>query len=167
MSCWRHYLWPHSEVASSREWFGRGLICYGILCFSQISVMCDWIQSLWQISCNVYNRIPLSSQSHSPFCRIGTCVHLRIIKFLFLASLAKDKLHFFSDADTILQIHNTLKLLSTETSLLAPVLLSWALTTHRLFASLTGEGDEMPLPRSHVHTMVSPAQFRLIADKIV
>jgi hypothetical protein len=73
---------------------------------------------------------------------------------LTLESVARDKSHFFSNTDTITQIQATLKYLAPEIALLAPVALNWALTMHRLFSSLTGEGEEMP--KTHVQSMVCP-----------
>lgn len=71
---------------------------------------------------------------------------------LRVESLAKDKSHFFSNPESITQIQATLKYLAPEIPLLAPVALNWALTMHRLFSSLTGEGEEMP--KTHIQSMV-------------
>ena len=50
--------------------------------------------------------------------------------------------------------------------MLAPAALSWALTMHRLFASLTGDGEEMP--RSHAQAIVfTPNRSHLTTDEIM
>ena len=56
-----------------------------------------------------------------------------------------------------MQIQQVLKYLAPEIPALAPAALSWALTMHRLFASLTGEGEE--IPRSHVDAIVNPLRY--------
>jgi hypothetical protein len=54
------------------------------------------------------------------------------------------------------------KYLVQEAPLVAPVALNWALTIHRLFASLTGEVDDMP--PTHIQAMVTayldPSDYR-------
>jgi hypothetical protein len=114
---------------------------------------CAWIRSLWQRPCKPYKHSPQSSQSDSlPF---PTSIYVSLFKtYLNVESLAKDKSHFFSNPDTITQIQTTLKYLVPEIALLAPVALNWALTMHRLFSSLTGEGEEMP--KTHMQSMVYP-----------
>ena len=114
---------------------------------------CGWIPSHWQRQCKPYKHSPRSSQSDSlPFL---TLIYVYSFKtYLTLESLARDKSHFFSNPDTITQIQATLKYLAPEIALLAPVALNWALTMHRLFSSLTGEGEEMP--KTHVQSMVCP-----------
>ena len=67
--------------------------------------------------------------------------------------MAKDKLHFFSSPEAVIQIQDSLKYLAPEVPLLAPAALNWALIMHRLFSSLAEESEEMP--RSHVQAMVT------------
>jgi hypothetical protein len=92
--------------------------------------------------------------SSLPDTDLGT---LRAVTLLTIEPLAKDKSHFFSNPDTIGQIQAALKYLAPEIPFLAPVALNWALTMHRLFSSLTGEGEE--IPKTHVPALVNSSMI--------
>ena len=128
---------------------------------SASNARCAWIQSRWQRRCRLSKHSPQSSQSDSLPFLIPTCVHSFKGNVLRVETLAKDKSHFFSNPDSITQIQATLKYLAPEIPLLAPVALNWALTMHRLFSSLTGEGEEMP--RTHIQSMVHTALISIDA----
>ena len=82
-----------------------------------------------------------------------------------LERIAKDKSSYFSNPDTIINTHNTLKHLTSEIPLLSPVALTWSLVLYRLFAAFTGEGEM--LPHSYNQAMVRHAGSEADVDDVI